>query len=431
MSISHESMLDLQDLLGQWCDDHVGPRDLAELESLAEAVSGLAGQAVLANGLPDADDKAGYQGSSCACECGRRAKFVGYRPRWVITTFGTLRVVRAYYHCRHCHPGQAPWDQEQGLSSLQWTPHVKRLTAEVCGRLPYGEATALLEQFTRLHLDVSSAERIMAEVARRLRHQDQELMSSYDGGEIAPQVAQAPERLYVSMDGASAHINGEWREVKAGVLYEARPNAEGLDESVNPSYVAACEPAERFGQRRYAAAARRGAERAPQVIVLGDGAEWIRRLAQHHFPWAIHILDYWHACEHIYDLARACHGEGNANGKRWAQDHCRWLKARGPKTLLAALKRMKPRSAEGREALTRELGYFSRNRDRMQYHQYRQAGMMIGSGPAEAACKTVVGTRLKQSGMRWSMSGADHVLAVRTCLLSHHHDRLAQAIRAA
>ena len=431
MSIGAEGTADLQALLKQWCDEHVGQLDFAELEAVAETVSRLSGQAVMARGLPKAADKAGYEGSSSSCGCGRRAKFVDYRRRWVITAFGPVEAVRAYYHCRHCRSGRVPWDEEQGLSSLQWAPGVKRIAAEVCGRLPYGEATDLLEQLLGLHMDVSSAERIMAEVAGRLREQEEELISTCDCGEITPLVAEAPNRLYVGMDGTSAHIDGTWHEVKTGLVYEARSNAEGLDESLNPRYVAACEQAVNFGQRLYTMAALAGVELAKEVVVIGDGAEWIRRLADHHFPWATHILDYWHACEHIHDLAKACYGDANPKGTRWAHDHCRWLKERGPKSLLAALKRMRPRSPEAREALGRELGYFSRNRDRMQYPKYRQAGLMIGSGPVEAACKCVVGARLKQSGMRWSMAGADHILAVRTRLLSRQHDQIARAARAA
>jgi len=145
----------------------------------------------------------------------------------------------------------------------------------------------------------------------------------------------------------------------------------------------------------------------------------------------VRILDYFHACEHIHDLAKRCYGEGNPQGQRWAREHCRWLKEQGPGTLLGALKRMKPATAEGREALARELGYFTHNRERMAYPQYRRMGLMIGSGPVEAACKTVVGARLKQSGMRWSMAGADHVLAIRTRLLSAQHEQIAEAAKAA
>jgi hypothetical protein len=431
-SISAEGRQDLRELLQGWCEKH-GQKggDLAELEALAETVSRMAGQAVMEQGLPAREAKAGYHGSSVACGCGRKAKFMGYRSRDVGTLFGAVPAWRGYYHCRHCHTGIAPWDHQQGLSGLMWTPGVKRVLAEAAGRLPYGEATALIEQFSGLRLDVSTAERIMAEVGGRLRQEEEQGIAGIDCGEIHPLVSPAPPRLYVSMDGTSAHLDGSWREIKLGAVYEGRPNAEGIDEAFHSRYVAACEPAGEFGPRLYAAAALAGAEVAAQLTVLGDGAEWIWRLAEHYFPYATHIVDYFHACEHIHDLAKCCYGEGNAQGQRWARDHCCWLKERGPGTLRGALKRMKPATAEGREAFARELRYFTNHRERMDYPKYRRMGLMIGSGPVEAGCKTVVGARLKQSGMRWSMAGADHVLAVRTRLLSGQHEQITAAARAA
>jgi hypothetical protein len=431
MSISAEGLEDLQAVVQQWCERHAASAELAEVETLAVSVSRVAGQAVMAHGLPGAADKAGYQGSSVVCGCGRKAKFVQYRRRFVGTLYGPVEAWRAYYHCGHCKSGQAPWDREQGLSRLLWTPGVKALVAEAAGRLPYGEAVNLLERFTGLAVEESCAERIVAEVAGRLREREQALMSGYDGGELRPLVSVAPKRLYVSMDGTSAHLDGSWHEVKTGVIYEARRGAEGLDECCRARYVAASEPAAVFGERLYLTAAQAGAEQAAQVVVLGDGAEWIWNLARHHYPEATHIVDYWHACEHIHQLAQAVYGENSVNGKRWAREHCRRLKERGPATLLGALKRMKPRTAQAADALARERGYFSNHRHRMQYHKYRAAKMMIGSGPAEAACKTVVGARLKQSGMRWSLAGADHVLAIRTRLLSAQHEEIAQAAQAA
>lgn len=431
MTISAEGLADLQSTMKQWCERHGVSGELAEVEAMAASVSRAAGQAVMAHGLPGAKDKAGYHGSSIVCDCRRKAKFMGYRRRWVGTLYGPVQAWRAYYHCGHCKSGQAPWDREQGLSRLLWTPGVKALIAEVAGRLPYGEAVAVLTRFTGLAVEESCAERIVAEVAGRLREREQALMDSYDGRELEPLVSVPPARLYVSMDGTSAHLDGTWHEVKTGVVYEARTGADGLDESCQARYTAASEPAARFGQRLYLTAAQAGVEQAGEVVVVGDGAEWIWNLARHHYPDATHIVDYWHACEHIHALAQVMYGENNVPGKRWAKEHCRGLKARGPAALLGALKRMKPRTPAAAEAWAREVGYFTNNKARMQYHKYRAAGMMIGSGPAEAACKNVVGARLKQSGMRWSLAGADHVLAIRTRLLSAQHEQIAQAAKAA
>lgn len=431
MHISPEHSEDLLGAVRQWAAAHGTPEDLAELEAFAAEVSRAVGRAVVEQGLAAHGEKAGYEGSSRPCECGKKAKFVDYRHRWVTTLFGPVSVHRAYYHCRHCRASAVPWDRRQGLSSLVWSPHVKGLMAQAAGRLPYSEAVLMMSQLAGVEIEESGAERIVAEVGGRLRDADAALMQSYDCGEVIPLVPQAPQRLYVSMDGTSAHIDGSWHEVKTGVVYEGVPDKDGIDTSANARYVAAQEPAERFGERLYVAAAQAGVEHAAQTIVTGDGAEWIWNLAKHHYPWATEILDYWHAAEHIHSLAQALYGPDSTQGQRWAQDHCRWLKERGPATLLRSLKRMKPKTAQQAEVLERERGYFARNRQRMDYHRYRQQGMMIGSGPVEAGCKTVVGARLKQSGMRWSSPGADAVLAIRTALLSGHQDRVQTMAKAA
>ena len=84
-----------------------------------------------------------------------------------------------------------------------------------------------------------------------------------------------------------------------------------------------------------------------------------------------------------------------------------------------------------KEAVRKELGYFQKNRKRMDYPRYRAMGMMIGSGPVEAACKTVIGCRLKRTGMRWSKDGADAVLAIRCEVLNQDYDQIASASKMA
>jgi hypothetical protein len=431
MDISPESLMDLQSRIGEWLAGQPQMDSLEELEQLAVQVSRCAGQAVVEHGISTVDETRGHRKSSLPCDCGRKSKFINYRPRWVGTLFGAVQVERAYYYCKHCRTGHSPWDKEQGVDALMWSPTVKFVSAQTAGRLPYGEAVRLLEELTGLRLEESVVERIVAQLGGRLRAEDAEAMAGYDCGQITPLVPEAPDRLYVGMDGTCAHIDGGHHEVKTGVVYTAIRGPDGVDQTANARYVAAQEPAEQFGHRLYVTAAEAGAELADQLIVIGDGAEWIWNLSAHHYPRAIEIVDFWHACEHIHALARDYYGEDNPGGKRWAKDHCRWLKQRGPGTLLRSLKRMKPKTDQQREAVRRELGYFTTHRQRMRYPQFREAGLMIGSGPVEAACKTVVGSRLKGTGMHWCHAGADAILAIRTALISGDDDRVRRMAKAA
>jgi hypothetical protein len=415
----------------RWCQEHLHVESVAEAEELALTLSRQVAEVIVTEGLQQAGGRASYEGCSVPCACGRRARFVSYRPRWIVTRAGSARVARAYYHCKHCGSGQAPWDRRQGLSSRQWTAGVKSLVANFAGRLPYAEAVELLELSTGLRVEEFSAEQLVAEVGAQLRARAAQEQAEVWAGEAPIALTPVPARLYVGLDGTHAHIDNAWHEVKTGVIYAGVPDAEGQDQAEDCHYVAAQETAEAFGERAYGAAVGRGVEQAAEVVVIGDGAKWIWNLAALHYPQATEIVDYWHACEHIWELRAVLYPEGSGAGERWARAHCRRLKEHGPGSLLGALGRLRPASAAAQEAVRGELGYFQKHRERMRYPAYRARGLMIGSGPVEAGCKVVVGHRLKRAGMRWSGAGADAVLAVRCALLNHEEEHLAEAARLA
>jgi hypothetical protein len=356
---------------------------------------------------------------------------MGYRGKALVTLVGEVGVQRAYYHCRHCHTGVAPWDAAQGLSARCYSPGVKAVVVETAARMPYGEGMELLALLTPLRIEESAAEWIVHEVGGRVRAAQAEATEQYLSGLHRLPDGPSVERLYVTMDGSCAHIDGDWHEVKTGVVYAAQPGGDGVDESGAKRYVSAQEPAEDFTARLYVEALQAGVHRAQEVVVIGDGAAWIWNYAALHYPGAIEIVDYWHACQHIYDLAKAQYGEASPQGARWAREHCTRLKEQGPAKLRRALRRMKPRSPEAAEKLRLERGYFTENAHRMRYPEFRQRGLMIGSGIAEAACKVVVAQRLKQAGMRWKHRGADHVLALRCLVLNQQHDDIQRFAKAA
>lgn len=426
-----EALNDLLGVVREWCEEHLPAASVQEAEELGLAIGREVAQVVLEQGMHQITGRETYDGSSIPCSCGRRAQFKDYRPKWIQTLAGQVQIHRAYYYCRHCKTGMVPWDNRQGLTGLQWTPAVKALVGQFAGRLSYAETTELLELTTGLQLVISSAEKIIAEVGPNLRAQDELARAAVFDGDVLPLAAQDARRAYVAVDGTHAHIDGQWHEVKAGVIYRGEPNAKGIDEATNSYYVAAQETAEQFGERVYAAAAMWGVEQAQEQVVIGDGAEWIWNLASHQFPNATQIVDFWHACEHIWTLRRALYPEGSAAGDRWAKEHCEKLRETGPDSLLRALKRVQPKTPEAAAVVRTETGYFTRHRERMAYPQFRARGMMIGSGLVEAACKVVVGHRLKRAGMRWTRSGADAVLAIRCALLNGEYHRLNMASKAA
>jgi hypothetical protein len=186
------------------------------------------------------------------------------------------------------------------------------------------------------------------------------------------------------------------------------------------------------GEQLRAEALRRGLALARTVIFLGDGAAWIWENARLFFPTAIQILDFYHAVEHLGELARALFGDGEfstAQQTKWASE----LKQSDVQDILDQAKRLLAATPElnerCQEAARREIAYFTTHIERTRYGYFRSQGYFIGSGVIEAGCKAVIGRRLKQSGMFWGKAGAENILQLRCLLKSPHFESAWQARR--
>jgi hypothetical protein len=186
------------------------------------------------------------------------------------------------------------------------------------------------------------------------------------------------------------------------------------------TYIGAMEGAEEFGLRLYTEAWNRGWDRATIRVVMGDGSHWIWNIADQHFPGAIQIVDLYHAREHLWDLARKLYPADEVSQKRWLKHKLDWLENGKIEKLVTALRKLAEtnRNAELVKAIRIEAEYFDGNRERMRYPEFRAKNLFVGSGVIEAGCKTVIGSRLKQSGMFWTVRGANAIIALRCCCLS-------------
>ncbi len=141
------------------------------------------------------------------------------------------------------------------------------------------------------------------------------------------------------------------------------------------------------------------------------------------------ILDFYHASEHLNEVARAWYGDGSARAKRWVEARERDLLSDCVETVIRSIISWRPVDQEAREVRRKNLIYFETNKERMRYATFKSQGFHIGSGLVESACKTVVGQRLKQSGMRWSEPGAEAMLQLRSAILTHRSLDLAPYAR--
>lgn len=251
-----------------------------------------------------------------------------------------------------------------------------------------------------------------------------------------------PDLCYVMIDGTGAPMVGKetagrtgkypdgrarTREVKIGCLFtqaHATPDGEPARDEGSASYIATFDDALGFAQQLKAEHSRRGFDQIRQPVVIGDGAKWIWTIAERLFPEATHIVDYWHAREHVHDLVKIFDHllPDPTVFTHQLIDH---LDRGDIDAMINQVDTLDLDSYRGdiSERANTALGYFTVNAHRMQYHHYRANGWFIGSGPVEAACKVIVTQRAKQAGMRWTITGLDPILTLRT-LTRSGRDRL-------
>jgi hypothetical protein len=216
-------------------------------------------------------------------------------------------------------------------------------------------------------------------------------------------------------DGKGQDGRARTREVKMAVFFtQDRLDQDGwpVRDRASSSYIATFEPAAAFADLVKAESIRRGADHVRQFTVIGDGAAWIWNLAAAKFPEATQIVDLYHAREHLHSLTRSLEFMLGDRKDEWLAARMEDLDYGYIDGIEAAVRRY-PLEGVKKDEAEKELGYFLNNAPRMRYHWFRQCGLFVGSGVVEAGCKAVIGQRLKQSGMHWTVAGADSIITLR------------------
>ena len=178
----------------------------------------------------------------------------------------------------------------------------------------------------------------------------------------------------------------------------------------------------------YLTGLQRGADQAEELIFVADGALWIWKWVAEHYPQAVQIVDWYHAAERIWGVAQAIYGEGSDLATAWAEQQLtRLWKGQVDKVLMAFQPHAHPENED--DPASQAITYFRNNRQRMRYPEYRAKGYQIGSGTIESGCKRVIGARLKQAGMTWTVEGARQVIKARTMFFSDEWDDFCQQRR--
>lgn len=409
-----------------------GGLDLEASELAIRAAMHEVGGVLLAKLL---NSDSGGSRAAVKCRAGHAATFVDYRSKEITTVVGQVEFRRAYYHCGECGAGVLPQDEALDLVGRSFSPGVRRLMGRVGGKESFNEGRLDLEELAGIKVQTKAGERVAEGVGAELEALGQrERQRAINDQKVV--FLKSVAKLYLSFDGTGVPVikretegrrgkspTGEahTREAKLGCVFTQT----AVDEKGHPvrdeaatTYVGAIEAAAEFGWRIYGEAERRGLRRAAQVIVIGDGAPWVWGIAAEHFPGAIEIVDLYHAREHLADLSKLVYGAASAKAKQWTTARLAQLDEGDVELLLLSLRRLRPTAAQAQESLRQTISYFENNRERMRYAQFRRQELFVGSGVIEAGCKTIVGYRLKQSGMRWSLRGANAIIALRCAQLS-------------
>lgn len=330
----------------------------------------------------------------------------------------------------------SPWDEALGLGSHVWTPQVVNNALRLGVLIPsYREAAESFSELTGISISKSSLHRLVI-----VKGSEQVAKEKIEAAAISAVPKTEEEAVWreipepdspimsVSSDGVLINIREEgWKEVKV-VAISAVETAEKGEKSAKltkHSYRAGLWDAKTFTNHHWAEACRRGLEKAEKVVCISDGALWIWMMVFMCFPKRIEILDCWHALEYLWAVATTLYENEEAAAKTWFACQKQTLLEQGLRPVIRAIREALPIATPLPDPIKQSLGYFIRNRHRMHYSQYRQQGLPIGSGTVESACKTVVQSRMKQAGMRWSRQGAQAMLSLRALLLSERWDELA------
>jgi hypothetical protein len=346
---------------------------------------------------------------------------------------GSVTLTRAYYYCRRCGQGFAPFDQLAGLTRRGLDPALERLTT-LAGAVAdsFERAAELLREMTGVRLSEATVERTTEDAGARLAQR-------WGAGQVLGAAtdwhwhrdARGRTVAYVGIDFTGVRRQGvrgtaaEGRMAAVGLVFNPAPVrawSPGPPGRPGPPmtarYVSGLYPLTEVGPLLRAQAAQVGMERADVWVALTDGGAGLEEFVRRNFnrPDLVVILDFWHAASYLEALARVAHPNDETAAVTQARQWCRLLKDEGGATTLAVLRewdfggRQPPAL---REQWTRVAEYFGNNLHRMEYPEYQAEGWHIGSGAVESACKTVVGQRLKGAGKRWGEAGAHAVCHVR------------------
>lgn len=410
-------------------EETASPQSLSEMEAKIRQVLKWLGNIILHLWIRWLGQ--GQREEEIACRCGGKAKYQRERPGRLKTLFGEVKYTRGYYLCPACHQGTYPLDEQLGLRPNGMSAEMERLAGLIGVQMPFQKGSEIFEELTLVSLSDQSLDKAAQAYGQEVEKREKEW---YEQAQHMEELLRRkrenkpPRRLYGTLDGGLIPTRGSigepqpWRELKIGAWFVARgqpprhPDGEWTIQAEQISYYADILPAEVFSPLVWATGVQRDAQLAHELIFLGDGARWIWDLVDKHFPKAIQIVDWFHACEYLAPVAQVAFTQ---QSKRTT-----WIKQmktalwNGQLDIVIEACQVHVNPQRENDPAQSAVSYFTNNRHRMDYPAYRANGYQIGSGTVESAVKQIAQQRLKVPGARWNLHSARLIAKARAAFLS-------------
>lgn len=417
------------------------PQDIREVEtSMRELL-----QKVGAEGLKrylERTDEDKSQAKEMDCECTGKRRYLFRREAVILSVFGRVSYKRRYYVCPECGSGVCPLDQRMHLAAGEVTAGLAELLALAGVETAFAESSRLVERFLLFRVSDNTLRKETERFGELQKAREEEWKrKSQDEAWLQARLQQQGKqagRLYGSIDGVMAPCKGEWREMKNIAWYQVEPTrsyekrrhhtsliGEQNDlQAREITYHCDIQPPDQFGDLFWATACQRNADLYEELVFVCDGAVWIWKLIERHFPQAVQIVDWYHASEYLPPIAEAAFGRETPEYHAWLQQARSLLWEGQIDDLIHDCQSLGSVPAT-QKAVHNAVSYFTNNQKRMDYARFRQQGYFIGSGTVESAGKQIASLRLKRAGARWTENGAVATAKARAAWLSNQWDVLA------
>ena len=417
------------------------PQDIREVETGMRDLLRQVGAEGLKRYLERADEAEPLEKEK-ECECQGKQQYLFRRGAVILSVFGRVSYKRRYYTCASCRDGLYPLDKRLHLAAGEVTAGLAELLALAGVETAFAESSRFIERFLLFRVSDNTLRKETERFGELQKAREEEWKSqSQDEVWLQQRVQKLGTqagRLYGSIDGVMAPCKGAWREMKNIAWYQVekvrsfeqrRRHASTVGEqndlqARNITYHCDIQPPDQFSHLFWATSCQRNADLFEELVFVCDGAVWIWKLIEFHFPHAVQIVDWYHASEYLPPIAEAVFGKETPEYDAWLEQ-ARSLLWDGQIEALIHDCQLFSSTPAAQQAVYHAVSYFTNNQKRMDYGRFRQQGYFIGSGTVESAGKQITGLRLKRAGARWTETGAVATAKARAAWLSNQWDTLA------